>query len=222
MKPTRPILRYFGGKWRLAPWIISLMPPHRTYVEPFGGAASVLLRKERCYDEVFNDLDGDVVNLFRMARDRGEELAEAVRLTPFSRREYSEAQAVCADPLENARRLVVRSFMGFGADSCARKSGFRAVARSQRRVPAKDWTNYPEALKVVIERLRGVIIEEDNAENIIRRHDSPEALIYADPPYCHSTRTGKHNSTAACTPDGGRRDTPRSRTTPSGRSSACG
>ena len=68
--PTRPIMRYHGGKWRMAPWIISNFPPHKIYIEPYGGAASVLLRKPRTYSEVYNDLAGEIVNLFRVLRSQ--------------------------------------------------------------------------------------------------------------------------------------------------------
>ena len=86
MTPFRPVLRYHGGKWLLAPWIIQHFPAHRTYIEPFGGGASVLLRKPRVYSELYNDLDGDVVNLFRVLRsDRAGELVQLLRLTPFAR-----------------------------------------------------------------------------------------------------------------------------------------
>ncbi|MFG8489773.1 DNA adenine methylase, partial [Pseudomonas aeruginosa] len=98
----RPILRYHGGKWKLAPWIIQHLAPHHTYVEPFGGAASVLLRKARSYAEIYNDLDGDVVNLFRVARDHGEELRQALALTPFAREEFEASYVETTDPLERA------------------------------------------------------------------------------------------------------------------------
>jgi len=127
MTPTRPLLRYHGGKWLLAPWIISHFPPHQLYVEPYAGAASILLRKPRSRAEVINDLDDDVCNLFRVVRDRGHELARALELTPFSRTEYSNARHLAKDELERARRLVIRSFMGFGSDSSRlyRNAGFR-------------------------------------------------------------------------------------------------
>ena len=89
--PTRPVLRYHGGKWRLAPWIISHFPPHRVYVEPFGGAASVLLRKPRSYAEVYNDRWADVVNVFRVLREpvRARALKRLIALTPFARDEFA-------------------------------------------------------------------------------------------------------------------------------------
>ena len=87
MKIRRPIVRYHGGKFLLADWIISHFPHHHGYVEPFGGGGSVLLKKGRCHFEVYNDLDGEIVNLFRCMRDNGERLRNLIRLTPYSRRE---------------------------------------------------------------------------------------------------------------------------------------
>src|SRR4051812_1578874 len=114
--PTRPVLRYHGGKWRIAPWIIEHFPPHLMYVEPFAGAASVLLRKPRVDFEVYNDLDTDVVNVFRVLRDpaAASQLAEQLSLTPWSRREFEVSYEISDDPVERARRTLIRSFMGHG------------------------------------------------------------------------------------------------------------
>lgn len=137
--PSRPALRWHGGKWKLAPWVIRHFPPHRVYVEPFGGAASVLLRKERAYAEVYNDLDDEVVNLFRVLQDEqlGARLVELIWLTPFARLEFEEAAVATEDPVERARRLIIRAFMGFGsnahASSCvAGKNGFRSYTGPER------------------------------------------------------------------------------------------
>jgi DNA adenine methylase len=94
----------------LAEWIISNFPPHRVYVEPFGGAASVLLQKRRTYSEVYNDLGGELVNLFTVVRDRGLELVKVLELTPFAREEYARSFELSEDPLEQARRTVVHGF----------------------------------------------------------------------------------------------------------------
>lgn len=190
MTPTRPLIRYHGGKWRLAPWIIPHLPPHRCYVEPFGGGASVLLRKPRSYAEVYNDLDGEIVNLFQVARDDGERLARACELTPFARAEFDDAYHPAEDPLERARRTVFRSFSGFGsAAASGQASGFRANSNRSGTTPAHDWMNYPDCLRLLIQRLRGVVIENRDALDCMKQHDAPETLHYVDPPYVHSTRS---------------------------------
>lgn len=188
--PTRPVLRYHGGKWMLAPWIISNFPKHRIYVEPFGGAASVLMQKPRCYAEAYNDLSGEVVNLFRVLRDNGAALRDALRLTPFGRDEYRAAFERTEDPLESARRLVVRSFQGFGSNSIRRevRSGFRNNANRSGTTPAHDWVNFPDCMDAMIARLQGVIIENKNALDLMQQLDGPETLHYCDPPYPHGTR----------------------------------
>lgn len=187
--PSRPILRYHGGKWGLAPWIISHLPEHRIYVEPYCGAASVLLQKKRSYSEVINDMDSEIVNLFSVCRKEGDRLATLVSLTPYSRKEFELSYIPTDDNLEQARRTVVRAYMGFGsAAASGRKTGFRANANRSGTTPAHDWANYPDALVKIIERLRGVIIENKPALSIMAQQDSSETLHYLDPPYLLSTR----------------------------------
>lgn len=193
--PTRPIVRYHGGKWLLAPWIIGYFPPHHTYVEPFGGGGSVLLRKPRAYSEVYNDLDHEIVTLFRVLRDPvvADRLIELLRLTPFARVEFFDAYAEAADPVEIARRLIVRSFMGFGSDGFNRdvRTGFRADTTKSGTTPAHDWRGYPDTLAPCITRLRGIVIENRPALDVIAKHDGPETLHYIDPPYLPQTRSDK-------------------------------
>jgi len=193
--PKRPILRYHGGKWMLAPWIISQFPAHRVYCEPFGGGGSVLLQKQRAYSEVYNDMDEEVVNLFRVVRDRGPELAQTLELTPFSRADFEQSYLPAEDEIERARRLVVRSLMGFGSavtrpnrDGSPMRTGFRCVSNNSGTPPAGDWRNYPAGLPALIERLRGVVIENKDAMDVMARFDSPATLHYVDPPYVHDTR----------------------------------
>jgi len=196
-RPTRPVLRYFGGKWMLAPWIIRHFPAHRIYVEPYAGAASVLLRKPRSYAEVYNDLDDEVVNLFRVLRDPelGARLIAQVGLTPFSRTEFQAAYEVVEEPVERARRLVVRSYQAHGANGVHlnRSSGFRANGLSANTSPARDWASLPGPLGAVVERLRGVTIESRPALDIIARFNAGNSLLYVDPPYVPSTRSQKHH-----------------------------
>lgn len=190
----RPALRYHGGKWRLAPWIIAHFPAHRIYVEPFGGAASVLLRKPRSCAEVYNDLDGEVVGLFRVLRDpaAAARLAEMVKLTPFSREEYDSAHESADDPVEQARRTLVKAWMGFGSGALVESSaGFR-VSLTERRHTPLEWSQFGLVIPAFATRLEGVLIEHRPAVDIIARHDAPDALHYIDPPYVGEVRGARH------------------------------
>lgn len=192
--PTRPVLRWLGGKFRLAPWVVSHFPKHKVYVEPFGGAASILLQKPRSYNEIYNDLDGELVNLFRVMRgDRACELLEQLRLTPYSREEYWAAFEVCEDPVERARRTIVRSHLahGTGGARMDRPTGFRTDGNSATTNVAGEWADLPDALEAVIERIKGVNIEQRPAIELVERHRASHTLIYLDPPYLPATRSAK-------------------------------
>ncbi len=194
VRPSRALLRYHGGKFRLAEWIISHFPPHQVYTEPFGGAASVLLRKPRVRGEVYNDLDLEVVGLFRILQDpsQSRELERRLRLTPFAREEFLTAYQPTEDPVETARRLLIRSFMGFGSAACnaSHATGFRSNSNRSGTTPARDWQHWPEHLAAFTERLRGVVIESRPAVDVIRQHDFRTTLHYVDPPYPFCVRTG--------------------------------
>ena len=186
----RPILRYFGGKWKLAPWIISHFPAHRVYVEPYGGGANVLLRKTESYAEVYNDLDGEVVNLFRVTRDHGQRLRHALINTPYSRAEFYQSYERTGDMIEDARRMVVRSFMGFGADGATGqyRTGFRGTSARGGGLPCHNWRDYADNFERIVQRLRAVIIENRDALEVMDAHDTEQTLHYVDPPYVMETR----------------------------------
>jgi DNA adenine methylase len=199
--PARPVLRYHGGKWLLAPWVIEHMPPHRVYVEPFGGAASVLMRKPRSYAEVYNDRWGTVVNVFRVLRDEAQacKLRAALELTPFARDEFVRPYDEEGDTdVERARKTIFRSFAGFGSAAVNGEyaTGFRANSNRSGTTPAQDWLNYPAEIPAFVARLRGVVIENRDALEVIVQHDTRDTLVFADPPYVHATRNMNRGNAA--------------------------
>ncbi len=189
MKLTRPALRYYGGKWRIAPWVISHFPQHHCYVEPFAGAGSVMFRKEPAPFEVLNDLDGNVINFFRVLRERTEELKRAIEYTPFSRKETYLAGEPTSDELELARRFYVRSWQTQHGAPYLGKNGWRFGRRGghDKRSAVDDW-NDTKRLPAIARRLKVVQIESDDALKTIARFDSDRTLFYCDPPYVASTR----------------------------------
>lgn len=192
---TRAALRYYGGKQRLAPWIASHFPPHVCYAEPFCGAMSVLLHKAPARYEVANDLDGEVVNFFRVLRDHPEDFRRAVELTPYARAEVDLAcdgdELAGAEPLERARRFYVRSWQSIHGAPSRGRMGWRyekGGTRGWSRTVVDAW-NATAHLLDLAERLKAVQLECDDALRVIARFDAPTTLFYVDPPYVASTRS---------------------------------
>lgn len=188
------VMKYPGAKWALAEWIIAHFPPHHSYLEPFFGSGAVLFRKPRSHIETVNDLDGQVVNLFRWIRDDPERLARAVYWTPYARETYLAAYADPdgEDSLRRAVDFYTRSMMGHGFRTTGERVGWkRDVAARERGYAAKYWCAAPDDILEAAERLRGVQIENSPAVELIRAYNQPNVLIYADPPYLLSTRQGK-------------------------------
>lgn len=186
----RPALDYFGGKWKMASKIIAHFPPHKTFVDVFMGAASITLRKPRSKNEILNDLNHEVTNFFGVLRDRNFELRTLLKKTPYSREEYRRAREPHNDPLEQARRTVVKAWFGIG-DSLDNETGFR-VSLSQGGSTTEPWVSYVDYLQLFSERLRGVIIENLDYRELLKRYDKPDTLFYFDPPYIESKRSKKH------------------------------
>ncbi len=192
MNVTRPAILYYGSKWRLAPTIIDLMPPHDLYCEPFGGSAAVLLQKRRSSIEVYNDLDEEVVNFFQQLREHADELIGLIEMTPLSRLELTRAYESCDSPIERARRFYVRSWQSRGANA-RWPSGWRYEKTcTHGRSFATRWTE-THHLQAIVDRLRGVQIECDDAFRVIARFDTPQTVFYVDPPYLRETRSPSHS-----------------------------
>jgi DNA adenine methylase len=192
--PSRPLVLYHGSKFRIADWIISYFPRHRIFLDLFGGSAALLLKKPRSEIEVYNDLDGEIVNLLKVVRDRGKELVQKLWLTPYARDEFKASFIPSKNPLEQARRTVVRSFQGYGGNCSTAKEGTKATVNSFRIAykhgnrPQVTWANLPENFLTINERLKGVCIENLDFRKAVKRYSQDDALIYADPPYLAETR----------------------------------
>ncbi len=185
----RPPMKWYGGKFYLAATIVSLLPPHHTYVEPFGGAASVLLNKPPSRVEILNDRDGRLVNFFSVLRDHADELVQSLTLTPYSESEFRLSKQTTDDPIECARRFLVRyrqSFSGLG-EAFARSARHRSRCRMAENV-ASWLSNIDDNLPKIVERLRCVEVHCRPAIEVIQQYDSPNTLFYCDPPYVHSSR----------------------------------
>lgn len=190
----KPILKYPGSKARLANWIVSYFPEHRAYVEPFCGSAACFFAKAPARNEVLNDTFGGIVNLFRVLRETPQELIRRVDFTPWSREEYELAEAETSgtgDAIEDARRFLVRCWQAHGTRFSTR-SGWRNIGPSNEAKTTTLWRQLPARLSAIIDRLKDAEIECRPAVEVIARYNTPDCLIYADPPYMLDTRNGAY------------------------------
>ncbi|QGQ95845.1 DNA adenine methylase [Paenibacillus psychroresistens] len=184
------ILHYPGSKWSIADWIISHMPPHKVYLEPYFGSGAVLFNKAPSTIETINDIDGEIVNLFTVIRNYPEEIARLIQLTPYARDEYNAAHDISDDELERARRFLVRCWQAIRPKTNS-KSGWRCRSTIRDAFHVKQWCSLPDRFGLVAERLKQVQIENVPAEELLPRYRDAEVLIFADPPYVLSTRYDK-------------------------------
>ena len=200
---TRKIIAFgwYGGKYSHLDWLLPLLPKTKHYCEPFGGSAAVLLNREPSPIETYNDLDGEIVNFFRVLRDQKDKLIEAICLTPFSREEFELALRVeeGISDLERARRFYVRARQVRTGLAQTASSGRWAYCRLTSRAgmagAVSRWLGAVEDLPYIAQRLLRVQIEHAPAIEVIKRYDSKETLFYCDPPYPHESR-GDNNAYA--------------------------
>ena len=190
---------WYGGKFSHLDWLLPLLPRCRHYCEPFGGSAAVLLNRKPSPIETYNDIDGDVVNFFRVLRDRPEELKRAIAFTPFSREEFcfavTESQAQASD-LERARRFYIRARQArtglAQTATLGRWANCKNTSRTGISGVVSRWLGGVEALDEIAARLLRVQIENRPAVDVIKLYDSSDTLFYCDPPYLHETRGDKN------------------------------
>lgn len=186
---------WYGGKYSHLNWLLPLLPDCHHYCEPFGGSAAVLLNREPSPVETYNDVDGEVVNFFRVLRNQHSRLIRAVALTPFSREEFDLAvngSSENASDLERARRFFVRARQArtglAQTASLGRWANCRNTSRSGMAGVVSRWLGSVEMLPEIADRLMRVQIENRPATDIIRLYDDEKTLFYCDPPYPHQSR----------------------------------
>ncbi|MDO4778484.1 MAG: DNA adenine methylase [Tissierellia bacterium] len=181
------VLKYPGSKSRIAKWIVSFIPEHDVYLEPFFGGGAVFFNKKPSRIETINDLSAEVYNYFKVLRDSPEKLIRFLALTPYGRIEYEKSFEAIEDEIERARRFAVRCCQGFGCSN-KYKNGFRSSVGSKSPRTTSFWNDFPEVLQLASKRLLQAQIENQDAINLIERYNQEEVFIYADPPYPLSTR----------------------------------
>ena len=191
----RIVFGWYGGKFSHLDWLLPLLPECHHYCEPFAGSGAVLINRAPAPVETYNDLDGEVVNFFRVLRDQHQALIRAIALTPFSREEYYYAIYGSTEDiadLERARRFYIRARQtrtGLAQTaSLGRWANCKNTSRAGMSGVVSRWLGGVNALDEIAQRLIRVQIENRPAVDVIQLYDSRKTLFYCDPPYLHATR----------------------------------
>lgn len=192
MRNLRSPIRYYGGKGMMVTKLIKLLPPHKIYVEPFGGGASLLFAKPPSPVEVYNDINSDLVNFFRVLRDENKfkKLYQLVCLTPYSREEFYCARDTLnqtQDETEKAYKFFILARMSFSGEF--KNWAFSVVASNRNMaMSVNGYLSSIEMLPEVSRRLMRVQIENLDFRKIFKIYDTPDTLFYCDPPYIPEIR----------------------------------
>lgn len=191
----RSVLKYPGSKWNMVNNLISIIPEHHSYVEPFFGSGALFFSKQPSAIEMINDMDDDIINLFNCIRNDAERLARMVMCIPFSRKEYDKQYEIfeeTTDEFEKAANFLIKCWQGHGFRTNGYKVGWKNDVQGRERMYALwNWYRLPEWIIEIAERLRTVQIENRPAVEVIKRFNYSNVFMYLDPPYILGTRTAK-------------------------------
>ena len=190
---------YYGCKQKVSSKMLELLPPHNCWVELFCGSAAITLAKKAAPIEIINDIDGNIVNVFKQLRNSPTKLISSIESTPYAREEFLQTRNddETLSDLERARRFLVEAMMSINGVLAGNKGGFsysNSYSRSGKEARVNRWKNFPKRLSDVANRLRDVRIENLNAIELLKKFvKRPATLVYIDPPYLMERDSGYVN-----------------------------
>ena len=195
---------YYGSKQRLASHMLRYLPEHHCWIELFGGSLALTMAKTPAPIEIVNDLDDEIVNVFEQLRNDSDDLIRQIELTPYARVEHARSRSPLPTDsgLERARKFLVQAMMSINGVVGGHQGGFsvsNTYTREGREARVNRWRRYPERLAAVIERLKNVRIEHQEAGKLLGQFaDRPATAVYIDPPYL-ADRANGYRMEAQCT-----------------------
>jgi DNA adenine methylase len=188
----KPPITYYGGKIRLAPWIVNVMKRYdfKRYVEPFGGSAAVLFAKKPSKCEIYNDLHSNLITLYRVLRAprQFKKFIEYVECAPYSRQVFNDSRRALEDKTLSDVERALAFFVCLRQSFSNLMNSWSTPSECSRTVAAVSYWRAISRLPEIHQRLKHVHIEQMDAIECIKKYANTRSLLYVDPPYVHSTR----------------------------------